>query len=424
MDIKRLFAAAALLVPACKGSDSASEPVTLEFRAEHDLLGSFEQDSGFVPEGAPAAIRVVATANAGLTATAQATASGETLAPVEGSGTLAMEAGFSLEISARLDAAGVEYEGVVETFEYGIDPAMTTFEPFALGESVVLSSPLPPGELARVPIPSVPGATLVVDIASGELETTYSGVCATAMDGLAQYTAQAVIAGTLGLEGTIEVEIPIVGTETFGPFAVDVPIPATTTALDLGTFSIADGMPAEGSPCAGATGDTDADPTNGTSGPTGSDPTGSDPTGSDPTGDASTSGDPTGEASSGSATGDPSGDDTTTTGRPECIEAAECAEDEACVEGTCTLVPEACWDGTDCGTCLDTDSCVWCEQLPGNACGDLTDACFSDVDCVALVECVTPCEDQACIDACAEGSTPEAIDLYNAAADCLIDVCA
>jgi len=422
MDTKRLFLAAALLAPACKGSDGGSGPVTLEFRAEHDLLGSFEQDSGFVPEGAPAAIRVVATANAGLVAAAQAIASGDVLTPVEGSGTLSMDAGFSLEISARIDASGIEYEGVVETFEYGIDPAMTTFEPFALGESVTLSSPLPPGELARVPIPSVPGATLVVDIASGELDTTYSGVCATTMDGLAQYTAEAVIEGTLGLEGTIEVEIPIIGTETFGPFAVDIPIPATTAALDLGTLSTADGMPAMGSPCAGSSGDTDADPTGVSTDPTGADPTGSDPSGDEPSGDGSTSGDPTGDPSAGSTSGDPSGEDAST-GADTCGESADCAADEECVDGACMAVPSACFDGTDCSACPGSQSCFGCEQYDGNACGDAVAACFDDLDCASLVECANTCTDQTCLDACAAGAPSEALDLYNAAVDCLITAC-
>ena len=283
--------------------------MTLAFRAQSDLLEGFEQDSGFQPAGSPAAIRVVAGANAALVATASAMASGDTLTPVAGSGSLSMEAGFSLEISARIDAAGVEYEGVVETFEYGIDPATTMFEPFAIGETVTLETALPPGELARVPVPSVPGATLIVDIAGGQVNTAYSGTCAAAIGGAAQYTGEAVIDGTLQLEGTIEIEL-LVTSETFGPFAFEVPIPASTTELDLGTFSVSDGMPTEGSPCDGAGSDTDTSGTTAASG-------------------ESTRGDPT--AGEGSETGD---EGSTGCDMPGGCE-PQCVHNSDCLIGTC-----------------------------------------------------------------------------------------
>lgn len=410
----------ASLLSACGSTSSSGEPVNLEFRAEKDLLDGFEQDSGFLPAGSPASIRVVAGATAGLVAAAQATAAGDTLTPVEGSGSLSIEAAFSLEISARIDAVGVEYEGVVETFEYGIDPAMTTFEPFSIGETVTLESALPPGELARVPIPSVPGATLVVDIAGGQLNTAYSGACAVAMDGLAQYTGEAVIDGTLALEGTIEIELGFVS-ESFGPFAIDVPIPATTTALDLGTLSTSDGMPADGSPCDGVSGDTDtSDPTVASGGTTGGDPTTSDPTTQTTeatTGEDSSSGGET------SGTGTETGPETSSTGGVECVEDAECPMGEACADDECVPVPSECSEGLGCDVCPSAGSCSFCVQYDGNACGDEFSVCINDVDCLALVECTNVCGDGACVDACGMASTVEAIDLFNAVVTCINGAC-
>lgn len=422
MNPRFLCLSLAWLVPACGSTGPSSEPVTLDFRAENDLLAGFEQDTGFLPAQSPAAIRVVAGATASLVAAAQATATGDTLTPVAESGLVTMEAGFSLEVSARIDAAGVDYEGVIETFEYGIEPAMTSFEPFAIGETVTLESALPPGELARVPIPSVPGATLVVDIAGGQVNAAYSGVCATAMGGLAQYTGQAVIDGSIQLEGTIELELLVVS-ETFGPFPIEVPIPAATTALDLGTFSTADGMPAEGSPCDGMVGDTDTvDPT-AASGDTMTDPTTAGPTTGDPTmgsSGAMTVGDSTGGETSATETGDES----SSTSAGECVDDEGCVMGGTCVDNQCVPVPSECDDGLDCDACPSVTTCSLCVQFEGNACSELLDACFFDDDCVALIECANACEDDMCLDACAGASTAEAIDLYNEIVSCITGACA
>jgi len=407
------------LVPACSSTDASSEPVTLDFRVENDLLDGFEQDTGFLPAASPAAIRVVAGATASLVATAQATATGDSLTPVAESGSVTMEAGFSLEVSAKIDAAGVDYEGVIETFAYGIEPAMVPFEPFAIGETVTLDSALPTSELARVPIPSVPGATLVVDIAGGQVNTAYSGVCAVAMGGLAQYTGQAVIDGTIQLEGTIELELLVVS-ETFGPFPIEVPIPAVTTALDLGTFSTSDGMPAEGSPCDGMGGDTDTvDPTAASGGTTG-DPTTAGPTTGDPT--MGSSGDMTVGDSTGGETS-ATGDESSSSGDAECVDDAGCRVGETCAMSQCVPVPSECSDGLDCDACPSVSTCSLCVQYEGNACSKSIDSCVFDDDCVALVDCVNACDDDPCVDACAEAATVEAVDLYNDVVLCINGAC-
>lgn len=240
-----------LLILASCGGEPTSGTVPLEFRGELDVLGGFERDTGFVPEASPASIRVVTSANATFMATASATAQGDVLMPVAGSGTLTQELNLSLEVSARLVTGALDYEGVVDTVEYGGEATSTTFEPFLLGESVVLESPLPPAELATLPIPSVPGATLQISLTGGTVSTTYAGECAAVADGVAQYTATATVEGVVELSGSVEVDVPLVGVETFGPFPVDVPIPPLQTLVDLGSLSSETGMAAEGMPCAG-----------------------------------------------------------------------------------------------------------------------------------------------------------------------------
>lgn len=421
MNTRLLCISLAWLAPAC---GSTAETVTLDFRAEKDLLDGFQQDSGFLPQASPAAIRVVAGATAGLVATAQATATGDTLAPVAGTGSLAMEAELSLEVSARIDAVGVEYEGVVETFAYGIEPAMTSFDPFSIGETVMLQSALPPGELARVPIPAVPGATLVIDIAGGQVNAAYSGVCAVAMGGVAQYTAEAVIDGTIALEGTIELELLVVS-ETFGPFAIEVPIPATTTALDLGTLSTSDGTPAAGSPCDAMGADTDGvDPMATSGNPTTGGTTMVDPTNADSTSADSTNADSTGEETSGPETGSSStGCEMPGGCGTQCMDDTSCPEGDVCVNALCVPEPSECSDGLDCSVCPSVQSCAACVQFTGNACGDAVDSCLLEDGCLELIECTNLCDDQACVDTCGEAATIESIELFNALLVCINDAC-
>lgn len=375
-------------------------PIRLLFSAERDLLEGFEHDTGFVPESGPASIRARASATATLMVDAEGTADATSLTPVDGSGSLRVEAGLSFEISARVDTSGVEWEGVVDTFEYGIDPSAAAFEPFLLGDSVSVSSALPAAEFARVPLGAVPGATLIASVEGGTVETSFAGVCATVGDGAAQYTGVATIEGTVDLAASLEIEIPLLGTETLGPFAFPVPIPATTMALDLGSFSIPDGAAVDASPCTGATGTSGASDTNGeTGGGVDTEPVGP---GTDETGADETGADETGADETGSPT----------------------ACEETC--GGCCLDGE-CFDGFDDGACGSNGTCEVCGA--GQNCDGL--ACVAEPDCLAT--CDGCCLDGVCHDGygsdacgfaeqcedCGEGSTCNGSDCVPADAECL-----
>ena len=233
------------------GEDGGSS-VELQFEGEQAFLPGFEQDTGFIPADSPAAIRMVARGQGGVVARARATGSGSSLEPIAGSGELTSNGELLLEVSARIDTAGFQFEGVVDSFSYTIEPATTTFEPFLLDSSASVEAALPAAELARVPVPSVPGATLIVDVTGGTVTTSFQGVCAEVADGVAQYTGRTTTTGVVELGGTIEIEIPIVGTETFGPFPISVDIPALESGLDLGSRSLSNGEPVEGAmPCEG-----------------------------------------------------------------------------------------------------------------------------------------------------------------------------
>jgi hypothetical protein len=292
----------ASLLGGCKDDGGSGFAGELTFAGQHDLLPGFDVDTGWTPEQSPASVRVTASASGMVAVSANATTDGSTLMPVPGSGTLSVEGSLLLEVSARIDASGVEYEGVVDAFEYGIEAQPVTFDPFALEQPVSASAELPAQELGRVPIPSVPGSTLVLEITGGTIDTVFEGTCATTADGLGQVTGRTTMSGTVEAASSIEIEIPIVGTETFGPFAFTIPVPEIVQPLDLGTVSVATGetVPDQGvcSTVAG-TGGTD-DATTGPSGDAGSSSTtaggsadttttGSDDTGSDTADDGPTS---------------------------------------------------------------------------------------------------------------------------------------
>ncbi len=417
MRAKRLIVLASVLaLGACNGGDGGDggtggdafgEP--LQFQATQAFLPGLNVDTGWLPEGSPASVRATVTSSGDLTVVAQATTDGASLTPVAGSGALSFGGGLSLEISARIDAAGVQYEGVVESFAYAIEPASETFEPFAIGEPVSVTTMLPAQELGEVPIPSVPGATLRMEVTGGEVTNAFTGTCADAADGLGQYTGETTVSGTVACAATIVIEVPLIGGEEFGPFAFDVPIPEVTTAVDLGTRSLTTGEEVtEGGPCDGAAAATSASSaTTGTMDPSGADddsdtggPAGD--TGDTGTADSSDDGSTTGRGVGdpdypaivddtcpgatlpASVAGDdgvclppcgasgtcPSGATGTSVGvcavNPAssllmCTDAdADCLEGEICSEGTCFLQPPTyCVLACDGAVCPDEMSCVF-----------------------------------------------------------------
>ena len=174
----------------------------------------------------------------------------------------------------------------------------------------------------------MPGTTLIIDVTGGTITTVFSGVCAEASGGAGQYVGRTTTTGVVELDGTIEIEIPIVGTETFGPFSFSVPIPELTSALDLGVRSLQTAEAIDGpGPCddgVAATGDGADD---GTPAPDSMDD------GSTPATDGA---DDTGTADDGATDTDPSTDDD-----------AAASTDEDTDEGSS--------DGTDTGgMCLDS----------------------------------------------------------------------
>lgn len=380
------------LASACGGDDSQGSGESgaldgpIEFRGEQPFLPGFDYDSQWLPDGSPVAIRATATAGGGITVVAEATSDGATITPVAGSGSLSVEGSLALELSAKIDTMGINYEGVVDSFEYGIDPAQETFEPFALDADVSASSTLPPAVLGEVPIPSVPGATLVLEVTGGEITTAFAGSCAQARDGFAQYTGTLTSSGTVECAATVEIEIPFSDPLTFGPFAFDVAIPTLGTGIDLGTRSLATGEPADDMGiCAidpGTGSSASADTSGADTSDDAADDAADDATGTTGGGDSTSSSSSTSVTST---TSDPTGD---TSGDPDYPPPDQCPADGVPVQlgsagdnGVC--LPPCAGDGTcpsgESGTAIGV-----CGFNPLSTFG----ACMSDVDCTSGETCI------------------------------------
>ena len=72
-------------------------------------------------------------------------------------------------------------------------------------------------------------------------------------------------------------------------------------------------------------------------------------------------------------------------------------------------------DQTACGD--SQNGCVACALAGG--CSANYQACIADQDCVAFVQCINPCTDQACFDACAQTS-PGGAQIYNTLSMCVV----
>jgi hypothetical protein len=228
---------------ACDG-DSASGVAA--FRGEEPFLSDFEHDTGLVPSDSPAQVRIVATGSGGVVVNAQATAPSGTLQPMAGSGSIEISGSLALQIFAKIDTRGVSFDDMVHETSYSVPLTAQPFEPFVLdGTPIEARAELPPAEIARVPIPNIPGGTLVLNVTGGFVSAGFRGTCATALGSEAQYLGALTVSGEIATSATIEVEVPIVGTQAFGPFETTIPLPAVERDLDLGTIDLASGARSE-----------------------------------------------------------------------------------------------------------------------------------------------------------------------------------
>lgn len=242
LSLLTVFSACDASNPDTRGSDTdPGSAVELEFEGESPFLPDFDLDTGWQPAQGPAGVRLTLGAGGGVSVRGRGLANGDEVVGIDDSGELTVQGELLIELSARLSVSTIEYEGVLESFGYEIPEQTERFDPFALEDTTRLETTLPASELGVVPIPSVPGASVRLEITGGQLDTAYTTTCASSDTEHAQVTGDLSMGGTVNLAATIEVEIPVVGTETFGPFEIEAPIPEVTRAIDLGTREVLSG---------------------------------------------------------------------------------------------------------------------------------------------------------------------------------------
>ncbi len=129
----------------------------------------------------------------------------------------------------------------------------------------------------------------------------------------------------------------------------------------------------------------------------------------------------------GPCSGDSGGPALYNVGGTEVVAAVTSRGDQNCnIEGFSSRVSNVldwintCINGGDCamGGGVTCDQCAQTETNSGGACASAWDACLNDNDCLAFVQCLQPCQTQACVDQCVQDN-PNGVAGYQATLDCL-----
>lgn len=391
--VSALGCSAAILFVAC-GDDTSTEDgggsdvAEVAFEQEVELFPGFSHDTGLQPAGSPVQASFAVSALGTGTVTAVGAASGSddapTLTGLPEQGEVTLGGGFALLGNLVVDIDGLpSYDGPIpgiENVEIPFEGA-ATFDPFVIDGAAAASAPVEPARLPGIPLPGgIPGQ-LVLEVAEGSsVDVTLSGRAVCADDGEALYTAGLARGGVLVIRPVVEIEVPLVGTQSFE-------IPELSVDLALGTIDLAMTGEVERYGARPSEGDhVDADCSTGGAGGGG---TGATATSS--TGDAATST---------AATGLGPGSGSTGSGTTACEEHADCSP-YPCVEGTCSPGGGLC----DTGYTYEDE---------------YVDECVTSYCCDALEACTYDHEDVAgCNDCIAAGGGARC----NAYLDCLQGSC-
>ncbi len=365
---------AATLVFACKstpGTGSGTQAVT--FHGTTPLFAKFGYDTGLVPAASPVQVEFAISAGgeADVDASGKSGGSGSALTVygTPGSGKLTLSGKFALTGKLKADVTGLtSYDGPLPGLD-NVDIEFnqsTPFDPFLIGKKAHVDAAIPAAMLPSSPLPGgIPG-TLVLSIEDGSvMSADFSGVCA-AFDGKnAHYTGSVTTSGTLKIKPSVVISIPIVGMKSFDIPDISVPIPASTSPVDLGSPAAAEG----------------ADST--------------------PTGDAAKQG--TCAPVMATGTGGAGGSGTTSTSM---------SSTDATMTSVTSTVSTGSGGTCDSGTAPDMSACSQCQTCAqAGPCIGPNNDCANDPACGMLVDCLNACaaNDTNCSDACNNNAPASAV---------------
>lgn len=231
---------AALLIGCGDDTTSGAEPVTVRFEGEAEIFPGLDYSTGLQPAGSPVQASFTVTASGTSAVTAEAAVSGSKDDPVltgmPDGGELKLTGGFAMIGQLVIDIDGVpSYDGPIPGIENVDIPVegTETYSPFSVGEARTVRADIPPSDLPGIPLPGgIPGQ-LVLTIAEGSfVEQDFTGACAGADGEDAVYTGTIDRRGTLVIRPRVDVEVPVVGTQSFD-------IPEFSVDLALGTSDLA-----------------------------------------------------------------------------------------------------------------------------------------------------------------------------------------
>jgi hypothetical protein len=230
---------ASLLTTACSGSESSNE---LQFAGETAVLPDFAYDTGMQPSSGPVQIKFEASAGGSLKASAQAIAGGTgasaAVAAVPGSGTYTLDAHFKLGGMLHVDVSGMRYDGPIPGIE-NVDIAFggeTVFDPFLMAGTAKVTAMLPETKLPDIPLPGgLPGHLELTIGAGSTMTSVLAGRCASFEGNSAKFLATTSTSAKIMLQSKIVLQVPVVGDKDFGLPTIEIPVPAFSAPLDLGS---------------------------------------------------------------------------------------------------------------------------------------------------------------------------------------------
>lgn len=227
------LALAALAAMACSDEESAGAPITLA--SETELFPGFDFSTGMQPAGAPVQASFSVTAKGAAKVSALAVASESALIGLPASGSVTIDGGFALVGELKIDISQLpSYEGPIPGIENVQIPiaGATPFDPFAIGKQVGARADIPASRLPGIPLPGGLPGELVIEVAEGSyVEIAFTATCAGSDGSEAGYSGSIDRSGSLVLRPLIEIEIPLIGKETYE-------IPAVTVDLALGSSDV------------------------------------------------------------------------------------------------------------------------------------------------------------------------------------------
>ena len=240
--LRRMVVASGLaLVAAACGSGGAqgSKPTEVDFHAKSELLPGLDFDTGLLPAGSPVQASFAISAHGDATIDASAAVSGDaskpTLTGLAGTGAIGIDGAFTLEGKLKVDVSGLpSYDGPIPGLA-NVKIAIKgkqSFDPFTLHHGVTARADIPKTKLPSIPLPGgIPG-DLALEVVEGSfVELTFSGTCAGADGDTARYDGAIARAGTLIIQPTIEIDVPLVGKQSY-------PIPKISADLALGSSDV------------------------------------------------------------------------------------------------------------------------------------------------------------------------------------------